>query len=103
MASHAVIPPPPSSSSGNRLLVALSPAALALVEPALELVQLRHAQVLYEPGEAIVYVHFPLNAVLSQLTLLADGEAVETGIIGNEGFVGRPIFFGLDSNHSRLI
>ncbi len=66
-------------------------------------VALRHGQVLHEPEQPITQVYFPLTAVISQLTLLADGEAVETGIIGEEGFVGHPLLYGLEQNHNRLL
>jgi CRP-like cAMP-binding protein len=44
--------------------------------------------VLYEPGQPLTSVHFPITAVVSVLTVLRDGTAVETATIGREGLVG---------------
>lgn len=103
MAAPSTSAPLPPSFSGNRLLRALSPPLVATLVPALVPLPLRHGQVLHEPEQPITQVYFPLSAVVSQLTLLADGEAVETGIIGEEGFVGHPLLYGLEQNHNRLI
>jgi CRP-like cAMP-binding protein len=44
--------------------------------------------VLYEPGRPLTSVYFPLTSVVSILTTLRDGTAVETATIGREGLVG---------------
>ena len=44
--------------------------------------------VLYEPGRPLTSVYFPLTSVVSILTILRDGTAVETATIGREGLVG---------------
>jgi CRP-like cAMP-binding protein len=44
--------------------------------------------VLYEPGQPLTAVYFPLTSVVSILTTLRDGTAVETATIGREGLVG---------------
>jgi hypothetical protein len=46
--------------------------------------------VLFEPGEAIESVHFPLDGVISLVTPSAGG-SVEVATIGNEGIVGVPL------------
>jgi CRP-like cAMP-binding protein len=46
--------------------------------------------VLYEPGEAIESVHFPLDGVVSLVTPCTDG-SIEVASIGNEGIVGVPL------------
>jgi CRP-like cAMP-binding protein len=44
--------------------------------------------VLYQPGRPLTSVSFPLTSVVSVLTVLRDGTAVETATIGCEGLVG---------------
>ena len=62
----------------------------ALVQP----VSLPARTVLFEPGEIIRWVHFPLDGVVSLVTPLADGGIVEVATIGNEGIVGVPLTAG---------
>jgi CRP-like cAMP-binding protein len=50
--------------------------------------------VLFEPGEPILAVHFPLAGVVSLVTPLDDGAVVEVATVGNEGIVGVPLFPG---------
>jgi CRP-like cAMP-binding protein len=52
--------------------------------------------VLYEAGEPIDAVYFPLNSVASLRTITDDGAAVEVALIGWEGAVGLPLFLGLE-------
>ena len=46
--------------------------------------------VLFDPGQVIGSVHFPIDGVVSLVTPLADGNIVEVATIGNEGIVGVP-------------
>jgi CRP-like cAMP-binding protein len=62
------------------------------LRPQLERVHLALEQVLYQPGETIGHVYFPIDAVVSLLTVMANGAAVETGMVGREGMVGLPVF-----------
>jgi CRP-like cAMP-binding protein len=50
--------------------------------------------VLFEPGEPIRHVHFPLDGVVSLVTPLDDGAIVEVATVGNEGIVGVPLVLG---------
>jgi CRP-like cAMP-binding protein len=43
------------------------------------------------PYEPIPFVYFPLNSLLSLVTVLEDGSTVEAGSIGREGMAGLPI------------
>lgn len=60
----------------------------------MEAVSLQYKQILYEPNQFIQHVYFPLNGVVSLLTIMADGEVAEVGTVGNEGMVGLPVFLG---------
>jgi CRP-like cAMP-binding protein len=61
---------------------------LAPVSPALGTV----LQDVYAPIE---YVHFPLDGLLSLVVRMREGDAVETGIVGNEGADGTMVAVGV--------
>jgi len=50
--------------------------------------------VLFEPGQVVESVYFPLNAVIALVTPLHDGALVEVATVGNEGIVGVPLVRG---------
>jgi CRP-like cAMP-binding protein len=72
----------------NRLLAALAPEDLALLEPHLEFVKLIHKQVLYETGDTVTYAYFPHDAIISLVNVMEDGGTVEIGVFGREGVLG---------------
>jgi CRP-like cAMP-binding protein len=53
--------------------------------PETELVTLGAGDVVVERGVAAQHVHFPLDAVLSMLTVVEDGRSVEFATVGREG------------------
>ena len=60
-------------------------------------------QVIYQPGELIQHVYFPLSGVVSLLTILADGTETEVGIVGNEGIAGISAFLGIDTTSLKAL
>jgi CRP-like cAMP-binding protein len=54
----------------------------------LKVVTLSVNQVLYEQGDHIDYVYFPLDSVASALAIMEDGTTMETAMIGRDGLVG---------------
>lgn len=72
----------------NRLFDALKPASRNRIVPHLELVTLRLGTVVCEAGGYLEYAYFPQNSVLSLLTVLENGSALETANIGREGAFG---------------
>jgi CRP-like cAMP-binding protein len=87
----------------NRLLDSLPAAEREALEADLTVIKLVFKSTLHEPGSATPYVHFPDSGVLSVLTVLADGSAVELGHVGNEGMVDISVFLGLEASESRTI
>src|SRR3954451_20980440 len=71
--------------------------------PLLEPVKLAGEQVLYEPRGPIDYAYFPSGAVLSALTVMRDGNAIEVATVGNEGMVGHYGFGGKTSPHRVVV
>lgn len=69
----------------NKLLQALTPAAYDRLSTKLKPVELRAKQILYKPNESIGEVYFPETAVISQLTVMNNGDTLETATVGREG------------------
>ncbi|MFZ0322252.1 MAG: Crp/Fnr family transcriptional regulator [Candidatus Sulfotelmatobacter sp.] len=69
----------------------------------LEFIRLRLHQVLHESGETIRSGYFLNDGMASVLTVQPDGESVEVGLIGKEGFVGLPVIFGFKTSALRII
>jgi CRP-like cAMP-binding protein len=69
----------------NRLLRVLNPAAYDRLAPRLHPVELRAKQVLYRPNQAINEVYFPETAVICQMTVMSNGDTLETATVGLEG------------------
>jgi CRP-like cAMP-binding protein len=78
-------------ATDNRLLGAMLPAERDRVAAIARYVGLEVKTVLFEPGEAVEAVYFPLDGVISLVTPLQDGSIVEVATIGNEGVVGVPL------------
>jgi len=87
----------------NRLLAALPAAELARFEAALEPVELRLGDMLYEPGGPQRYAYFPVTAVVSLHYVMESGASAETAGVGNEGVVGVSIFMGGDTTSSSAV
>jgi CRP-like cAMP-binding protein len=88
---------------GNLILRGIPRSELAQIFPSLEFVRLRLHQVLHEVGEAIKSAYFMNDGMCSVLTVQPDGESVEVGLIGKEGFVGLPVLFGFKTSALRII
>jgi CRP-like cAMP-binding protein len=73
---------------GNRLLAAMEATSLARIAPHLEPVVLKLGDVVCEAGGILKHAYFPQGAVLSLLTVLENGSAIETANIGREGAFG---------------
>jgi CRP-like cAMP-binding protein len=91
-----------SKPNANQLLAALPPKEYARLRSDLVTVPMKQKQVLWEPNQPIEAVYFPVDAVASILALF-DGGSVEVGTIGNEGFVGLPVFLGATTSTGRAM
>lgn len=81
---------PVTLASGNRLLARLltSHEGRNILESHLKLVTLERNQVLYEQGDTIESVYFPIDSLISSLAIMEDGTTLETSMVGREGLVG---------------
>lgn len=90
-----------SIASRNVLLAELLtiPSATNHLLSESKVVHLTVNQVLYEQGDRIDVVYFPLDSIVSGLAIMEDGTTIETAMIGREGLVGISTILG--SGHSR--
>ena len=72
----------------NRLLVSLPADDFALLAPHLSAVELERGRLLYDPGDRIDTIYFPHDGVISLMTLMENGAAIESATIGPEGALG---------------
>ena len=88
----------------NRLLAGLPAATGDALRPYLEAVSCAFKDVVYRPNEPISHVVFPRTGVISLLSMGDEGgQMVEVATVGNEGFVGLPVFLGADSTPGMAI
>lgn len=73
---------------GNMALDCLPEATSRRLWPHLQEVNLHQHETLYDVGERVRYVYFPIEAVASGVLLMNDGTMVETCLIGQEGIIG---------------
>lgn len=72
----------------NSLLEALPAEDLTRLGPQLVHVELERGRLLYDPGDPIDVVYFPHDGVISLMTLMENGAAIESTTIGPEGALG---------------
>ncbi len=83
-----------AATNGNSILGALPAPELERIRRKLSLASLRVRTVLFEPGDPIDAVYFPIDGIISLVTPLRGGATVEVATVGNEGIVGVPYVFG---------
>jgi CRP-like cAMP-binding protein len=84
----------PAPDRHNRLLELLPNGERTRLEASTQRIPINPHDMLHRPGETMRSVYFPLWGVVSLMTPLEDGSAVETATIGNEGMVGIHAFLG---------
>src|SRR5690348_1513490 len=97
------------SISGARPMVAPTNHLLAALPDSVTLTLrlkrhlLNKDQILFDIGEPIRKVWFPLDVVVSLLIPLASGETVETAMVGRDGVIGALAAFGAKQSTSRAL
>lgn len=76
----------------NRLLAMVPAPERERLVPSMELVDHELKDLLYRENEPIEHVFFPVSGVLSLVSQMADGRAVEVATVGSEGMIGLPVF-----------
>jgi len=85
----------------NRLLAALPVEQRWRLGSQLRPVELGMREQIYDTGEAITQIYFPLTCVISVVTAVDDDVAVEVAMIGLEGMAGLPAFLGTAASPHR--
>jgi CRP-like cAMP-binding protein len=89
--------------AANQLLAALPADELTRWRPGLEPVEMPLGQVLYESGNPLGHVYFPITAIVSLLYVTEAGDSAEIAVVGNEGVVGIALFLGGNSTPNRAV
>jgi len=87
---------PTPSPHRNRLLAALSPDDLGLLQPHLDPVDLKMGDVLVEPNMPIEHVHFVEDGIASIVALTPQGRQLKVGLFGWDGVSGTAVVLGTD-------
>jgi len=87
----------------NHLLAALNDDVKGRLFPHLEMIDLPLGKSLYESGDALRYVYFPTDSIVSLLYVMESGASAEISVVGNEGLIGIALFMGGESTPSRAI
>lgn len=83
-----------SQLEANHLLAALPSAAMHLLTPDLEWVELHTGELLHQAGAEVRHVYFPVTGTVSLVSSLEDGSSSEVAVVGSEGMVGVCAFMG---------
>ncbi len=87
----------------NHLLSSLPAETRARIFPELVEVTMPLGMVLYEPGDVMNNVYFPIDCIVSLLYVMENGSSAEISVVGNEGVVGISLFMGGESTPSRAV
>lgn len=79
----------------NSILAALSEQEYGELLPHLEAVDLPYGKNIYNYGDAIDYVYFPIDSIVYLFTIMENGATAEAGIIGFEGVLGISALMGV--------
>ena len=87
----------------NLLLAYLPDEERERLSPYLHEVVLEFQQVLIEPNKEITDLYFPYDAITSTIQEMNDGDSVETGLMGVEGFVGVQLWLRSPTTPTRTL
>ncbi|MDO8596673.1 MAG: Crp/Fnr family transcriptional regulator, partial [Sulfuricaulis sp.] len=90
-------------SVANSLLAALPHAEYQRLLTGLEPVTLTFGEVLYAPGKPIRHVYFPIDCLVSLLTMVESRRSLKVGLVGHEGMVGIPLALGINVSPVRAL
>jgi CRP-like cAMP-binding protein len=76
------------NSYHNLFLKVLRPRDLALLEPGLQFADMKQGELLGEPGQSVSDVVFLESGMVSLLTTMRDGTAIEIATLGRESILG---------------
>jgi hypothetical protein len=86
---------PGSTGGENQLLAQLPREVVARLAPYLDRGQFERQHVLFRAQERLTALYFPDTAVVSLVSRLESGEALEVGMVGWDGVIGPPLLSGV--------
>jgi CRP-like cAMP-binding protein len=92
----------PPANQENRLLTLLPPAERERIHRDGSLVDLSFGTTLWEQGDRMRHVYFPITGFISMLTSV-DDHTLEVGMIGSEGMCGHSLVLGADTANLRAL
>ena len=92
-----------SRTHPNHLLARLPADIFDLIEPHVATVSLTQGTVVYEAGDEVEHVYFPHNGMMSLLSVMQNGKAIDTATVGREGVVGAMAGLGLYMSMVRAV
>jgi CRP-like cAMP-binding protein len=98
----AVTAAPVGVGAENALLAVLPEDVRGTLLQGAEVEELAQRRVLWEPGEPVTRLCFPLAGVVSLVTVMRDGDMVEMATVGREGVVGVQALLESDAAASNL-
>lgn len=87
--ARVAVPP-----SQNKLLNHLLAVDADFLLSQMRIVRLSFNEIIFEYGDAIDEVYFPLDSIVSNLAIMEDGTTVEISMVGSEGVVGLSALLG---------
>lgn len=90
---------------GNTLLDSLPVDMFKRLAPHVEKVILPANKNIFNSGDLLDYVYFPLDAVFHLFLTMENGATIEAGMVGSEGVLGLSAFFGFDKffSHATIL
>lgn len=83
----------------NALVGQLPESDYQLLLPHLQLVSLVAGQVIYEPGDRIEHIRFPISSLIALSRDLVDGTRIDVALVGARGMIGMRGLFGGRCEH----
>lgn len=87
----------------NRLLSSLPEEEQGQLAKLGETVRVEVGDVLYEPGQTIRYIYFPIDSLISLLAVAEGRMTLEVGAVGREGMIGASVVLGHEMAQVRAV
>src|SRR5262249_27991326 len=71
----------------NQLLAALDPTDYALIRPHLSTACFARGEILQEQEAPVTRVYFPMSGLVSLVSVMENGQEIETAVVGRDGAV----------------
>jgi CRP-like cAMP-binding protein len=72
----------------NKILATFGADSLARIRAHLRVVKITQGQVLAEAHQPLEHIYFPHSGIVSYVVAMADGQMIETGMVGRDSVVG---------------